>query len=59
MEAEISSDVAVNFSQVAQCYISADGNIHTNCWDHLRSHMEDLLFSVRCYIMYLWLCTYN
>ena len=57
METEISSDGALNFYQAAQCYIATYGNIHSRCWDHLKSHMENFLFAVCNYIMDLCLRT--
>lgn len=59
MEAEISSDGALNFYQAAQCYIATYGIIHSRCWNHLKSRMENFLFAVSYYIMNLCLHTYN
>jgi len=45
MEAEISSDRTLNSYQATQCYIAVDGNIHSHCCDHLKSHIENFLLS--------------
>ena len=45
LEAEISSGVAINFYQVAQCYILADGNIQSLLGSPQISHGELFIFS--------------